>query len=118
MVIAGILCLGAITGCASGPAVSSAASTSAIRVAEETGASGSANASYYLNLAKDELEYAEYLAARKDTEEAASMLVRAQVDAELALVLALRDADRKNAERAVQRFQQLQDDYKFLREGR
>ena len=100
----------------SGYAVNNEASTSAIRSAEETGASSSPSASYYLSLAKQELEDAGGLAAKGDKERAESMLLRAQVDAELALVLSLQDADSKDAAQAMQRFRQLREEFRRSRE--
>jgi hypothetical protein len=105
-----------IAGCAGGRAVNNDASTSAIRLAEETGASSDPSASYYLDLAKEELENAASLAAKGDKEEAEFMLMRAQADAELATVLSLQDGDKKDAARAIKRFQQLRDDYQLFQE--
>ena len=102
-----------IAGCAGGREVNNEASTSAIRSAEQTGASSNPSASYFLELAKGELEQAETLAARGDKEEAESMLLRAQVDAELAMVLSLQDAEKKDAVRAIKRYQHVLDDYQL-----
>jgi hypothetical protein len=112
----GLLLPPLIVGCAGGRAVNNEASTSAIRSAEESGASSSPNASYYLDLAKEELADAGNLAAKGDKEEAESMLMRAQVDAELAMVLSLQDTDKRDASRALKRFQQLEDEYQLFRE--
>jgi hypothetical protein len=107
-----------IAGCTGGYDVNNDASMSAIRSAEETGASGVPGASYYLGLAKTGLANAGDLAVKGRNEEAESMLLRAQVDAELAMVLSLQDADKKDAAQAINRFRQLRDGYQLLREGK
>jgi len=63
------------------------ASTSGIRAAEEAGAAKVPQASLHLQLAKEELELANGLAEKGKKEEASSMLLRAEADAELAVVL-------------------------------
>ena len=57
-----------LAGCGSSPEVNKEASTSAIRAAEESGASKVPSASLYLQLAKEELEFAKGLAANGGTE--------------------------------------------------
>jgi hypothetical protein len=106
----------AIAGCASTPPVNREASTSAIRAAEESGASNVPNASLYLLLAKEELENARVLAANKEKEQAESMLLRAQADGELAAALSRGDADKKEAALAIERVQQLRQDNKLPQE--
>lgn len=105
-----------IAGCASTPQVNREASTSAIRVAEESGASNVPNASLYLLLAKEELENARVLAANKEKEQAESMLLRAQADGELAAALSRGDADKKEAALAIERVQQLRQDNQLPQE--
>jgi regulator of protease activity HflC (stomatin/prohibitin superfamily) len=97
----------AIIGCGSGPAMNKEASTSAIRAAEEAGATNVPTASLYLQLAKEQLEKAQALAAKGDRAEAESMLLRAQADGELAVALSRGDADKKEATKAIERVQQL-----------
>ena len=99
-----------IAGCGSTPAVNKEASTSAIRAAEEVGASSVPTASLYLQLAKEELVNAEGLAAKGDKEQAESMLLRAQADGELAVALSRGDADKTEASKAVERARQLRQD--------
>jgi hypothetical protein len=99
-----------IAGCGSTPAVNKEASTSAIRAAEEVGASNVPNASLYLQLAKEELVNAEGLAAKGDKEQSESMLLRAQADGELAVALSRGDADKTEASKAVERARQLRQD--------
>jgi len=88
-----------IAGCGSGPAVNREASTSAIRAAEEVGASNVPTASLYLQLAKEEEENAKGLAAKGQKEQAESMLLRSQADGELAVALSRGDADKTEANR-------------------
>jgi Domain of unknown function (DUF4398) len=100
-----------IAGCASSPVVvNKEASTSAIRAAEEVGASNVPTASLYLQLAKEELENAKVLATKGDKEQSESMLLRAQSDAELAVALSHGDADKKEAVLALERVGKLQQD--------
>jgi regulator of protease activity HflC (stomatin/prohibitin superfamily) len=115
--LAGSLLLGGvIAGCGSSPAINKEPSTSAIRAAEEVGASGVPSASLYLQLAKEELENAKGLAAKGDKEQAESMLLRAQADAELAVALSRGDADKTEATQAIERVRQLRQDNQLPRE--
>ncbi len=101
-----------ISGCASGPSFnkSSEASKSAIRAAEEVGATKLPSASLYLQLAKEELERAKGLAAEGEKEQAASLLTRAEADAELAITLSHEQAEKTEAENAIERVRQLRKD--------
>lgn len=85
-------------------------STSGIRAAEEAGAAKVPQASLHLQLAKEELELARGLSAKGEKEKAASMLLRAEADADLALVLARGDAEKSDARTAVERVRQLRQD--------
>ncbi|MFN0158340.1 MAG: DUF4398 domain-containing protein [Bacteroidota bacterium] len=105
----------AIAGCSSSPEVNQEASTSAIRAAEEVGASEVPSASLYLQLAKEGLEHAKVLAAKGDKKEAESMLERAQADGELAVALSRGDADKKEAAQAIERVRQLRQDNQLER---
>jgi hypothetical protein len=69
-------------------------------------------AALHLQLAKEELARAKALSAEGDHEEAASMLSRSEVDAEMAVVLSREDAERSEAEAAVERVRQLKADNK------
>jgi len=103
----------AIAGCGGGPVVvDKEASTSAIRAAEEVGASDVPTASLYLQLAKEELENAKTLAEKGNKEQSESMLQRAQADAELAIVLSHGDADKNEAAQALERVKKLRQDNK------
>lgn len=99
-----------IAGCGSSPAVNNEASTSAIRAAEEAGASKVPSASLYLQLAKEELENARGLTAKGEKEQAESLLLRAQADGELAVALSRGEADKAEATQAVERVRQLRQD--------
>ena len=105
-----------IAGCASSPPVNKEASTSAIRAAEESGASNVPSASLYLQLAKEELESAKALAASDEKEQAESMLLRAQADGELAVALSHGDSDKKEAIQAIERVRQLRQDNQLPQE--
>jgi regulator of protease activity HflC (stomatin/prohibitin superfamily) len=110
MVAGSVLLAVVFIGCASSPPVNKEASTSAIRAAEEVGASSVPSASLYLQLAKEGLESAKVLAAKGEKEQAESMLLRAQADAELAVALSRGDADKKEATEAIERVRQLRQD--------
>jgi hypothetical protein len=108
-----ILLTVAIAGCGGSPVVvDKEASTSAIRAAEEVGASDVPTASLYLQLAKEELENAKTLAEKGNKEQSESMLQRAQADAELAIVLSHGDADKNEAAQALERVKKLRQDNK------
>lgn len=96
-----------LTACGSSSTVNNEATTSAIRAAEEVGASGVPSASLYLQLAREELIKATALAESGDTEEAELMLLRAEADGELAVALSRSDADKKEATQAMERVRQL-----------
>jgi len=99
-----------VAGCAANVPLRTEASTSVIRAAEEAGAAKVPQASLHLQLAKEELELAKGLAAKGEKEQAASMLLRAEADAELAVVLSRGDAERSEAQAAVARVRQLRQD--------
>lgn len=86
------------------------ASTSGIRAAEELGAAEVPKASLHLQMAKEELALARGLASKGEKKEAASMLLRAEADSELAVALSREDAERTEAMSAVERVHQLQKD--------
>jgi outer membrane murein-binding lipoprotein Lpp len=98
-----------IAGCTSAP-LRTETSTSDIRAAEEAGAAKVPEASLHLQLAKEELDRAKGLAAKGDKEMAASMLLRAEADAELAVALSHGDAEKSEARAAVERVRQLRQD--------
>lgn len=98
-----------MAGCSSTP-LRTERSTSGIHTAEEAGAANVPQASLYLQLAKEELELAKGLAAKGEDEKAASMLKRAESDAELAVVLSHEDSEKAEAMAAVERARQLRQD--------
>ena len=98
-----------VAGCANAP-LQTGASTSGIRGAEEAGAAKVPQASFHLQLAREELEHARELAAKGKKEEAQSMLLRAEADAELAVTLSHEDAEKSEAMAAVARVRQLRQD--------
>ena len=98
-----------VTGCAGNrQMLRTEASTSGIRAAEEVGAAKVPQASLHLQLAREELELARGLAAKGEKKEAASMLLRAEADGELAVALSRGDAEKTDALYAVERVRQLQ----------
>ena len=106
-----------IAGCGSSPAViDKEATTSSISAAEEAGAASISSASLYLQLAKEELIKAQGFAEQGNKEQAQSMLLRAQTDSELAVALSHSDADTKEANKAIDRVKQLQQDNKLPQE--
>ena len=106
---AAVMATAFIAGCANAP-LRTEASTSGIRAAEEAGAVNVPQASLHLQLAKEELEVAKGLAAKGDREKAKTMLQRAEADAELAAALSRGDAEKSEAQAAVARVRQLQQD--------
>jgi regulator of protease activity HflC (stomatin/prohibitin superfamily) len=104
-----VIAMAIAAGCARAP-LRTEASTSGIRAAEEAGAAKVPQASLYLQLAKEELELAKGLSAKGEKEKAASMLLRAEADAELAVTLSHGDAERLEARAAVERVIQLRQD--------
>jgi len=98
-----------VAGCANAP-LRTEASTSGIRAAEEAGAAKVPQASLHLQLAKEELELARGMARKGDQKEGRSMLLRAEADAELAVVLARGDAEKSEAMAAVEHVRQLRQD--------
>lgn len=99
-----------IAGCAGAPLRTEEASTSGIRAAQEAGAAKVPQASLHLQLAREELEMARNLSAKGEKDKASSMLLRAEADAELAVVLSREDAERTEADAAVVRVRQLRQD--------
>lgn len=80
------------------------ASAAAIRSAEEIGAQQIPQANLHLQLAKEQSQHAKkIIEADGDKDEAASLLARAEVDAELARALAREDSTRAQAQQAIDR---------------
>jgi hypothetical protein len=108
--MAGILLLAmAVAGCGSSPPpLQTESSTSAIRAAQEAGANDVPQASLHLQLAKEELVRAEEFSAQGRTAQASSQLLRAEADAELAILLSHEQTDKLAAIAAMERVRQLQ----------
>jgi Na+-translocating ferredoxin:NAD+ oxidoreductase RnfG subunit len=104
-----VVATGLVAGCADAP-LRTETSTSNIRAAEEAGAAKVPQASLHLQLAKEELESARNLSAKGDKDAAKSMLTRAEADAELAITLSHKDAEKAEAREAVERVRQLRKD--------
>ena len=107
--VAAFVSTGAVAGCASTP-LRSEGSTSGIRAAEEVGAESVPRASLHLQLAKEELASAQRMSGNGDTEEAASMLMRAEADAELAVALSRESAEKQDAAAAMESVKKLLND--------
>jgi cation transport ATPase len=102
-----VLLLTAFTiGCSTAP-LRTETTTSGISTAEAMGAEDVPRASLLLQLAREELERARVLSADNKEDEAESMLMRAEVDAELAALLAMQDTEREEAKAAIERVRQL-----------
>jgi hypothetical protein len=98
-----------VAACASVP-LRTETSTSGIRAAEEVGASEVPQAALHLQLAKEELAKAKRLAANGEDDMAASMLLRAEADAELAVLLSREDSEKAEAQAAAKRVRELRQD--------
>jgi hypothetical protein len=102
----------ASSGCAS--TLRTEKSTSGIRAAEEVGAENVPRAALHLQLAKEELKRARALATGGQMDQATSLLLRAEADAELAVALSREDAERTEAVAAVERVRLLKQDNKLF----
>ena len=97
------------SGCATAPAVNerTVATAAAIRAAEEVGAPKVPAAALHLQLAKEESERARGLIDSGDLDQANSLLMRAEVDANLAVILSRQSEERDDANQALTKAQQL-----------
>jgi hypothetical protein len=100
---------GLLFGCAGSqaPTRAVAQAQSSIRAAEEMGAEEAPTAALHLKLAKDQLKAAEGKIAADENDDAALLLARANVDAELALAYARTEQMRVEAREAEKRVQEL-----------
>jgi hypothetical protein len=107
--LASLLILGTLAGCAASAPNQQRSETSAaaIRAAEEVGAAKVARASLYLQLAKEESAKAKALEAAGEPERAASLMLRAEADANLAVLVARADSEQAKAAAANERLRQL-----------
>lgn len=112
LTVGSLLFVLALAGCGGGssPALQTESSSSAIRAAEEVGAGELPRASLHLQLAKEELARAKSLSDKGEKEEAASYLLRAEADAELAILLSQQNAEKAEAAEAMERVRQLQNE--------
>jgi hypothetical protein len=81
---------------------------SSVSAAEAVGADQQPKAALHLQLARDEVAEARRLAADGDEDNAALLLDRARVDAELALQLARTEQEQEKARQAWQKIQDLE----------
>ena len=96
------------TACGGAQVLKTDAPASAIRAAEESGAAKVPRASLHLQLAKEEMDQSQKLAKNGEKEQATSFLARAEVDAELAVVLSHEQSEKAAAAQAVERVRLLQ----------
>jgi hypothetical protein len=101
-----------ILGCATcasstAPNPKAESSSAAIRAAEEGGGKHSPNSALYLQLAKEEFEYARRLTNPDDKDRADRQLRRAEVDAELSLALARSEEEKVEAKAAIDKVKKL-----------
>jgi hypothetical protein len=104
------LCLaGALAACAATlpPTEKMEASSAAIRAAEEVGAAKVPQAALHLQLAREQTEHAKVLIAKGEQGAATGLLLRAEVDAELAVALSREDTSRREAQEAVDQVRKL-----------
>jgi hypothetical protein len=95
-------------GCASSSELRTESSTSAIRTAEEVGATEVPRAALHLQLAKEEMARAVELAEKGDKDKAGSLLKRAEADAELAILLSREQTEKAEATQAMERVRKFQ----------
>jgi type IV pilus biogenesis protein CpaD/CtpE len=113
-----LIALGAgLAGCAAAKPLHTEASSAAIRTAEELGANEDPQAALHLRLAQEALEAATALNQNGQKEEANSLLLRAEADAELAVALAHAEGQREEARLAVERVRKLQTDNPYAPGG-
>jgi hypothetical protein len=107
--LSSLLVLASLAGCAASVPNRQRSETSAaaIRAAEEVGAAKVARASLYLQLAKEEAAKATALEAAGEPERAASLMLRAEADANLAVLVARADGEQAKAAAAAERLRQL-----------
>lgn len=105
-----LLVAAAAAGCASSPALRTEPSTAAIRAAEAVGAGEVPRASFHLQSAREELARAKDLAEAGKQEQATSLLLRAEADAELAILLSREQVEKVDAAQALERVRQLRSD--------
>jgi hypothetical protein len=100
----------ALAACASSVSVNPqmTKTASSISAAEAVGARQHPPAALYLKMARDQLRAAQALIAEDETEEARMLLERAEVDAQLALVLTKAEEASRDAREAGEQVRELQ----------
>ena len=88
-----------------------------MRSAEELGATEQPQAALYLQLAQESLDAATALNEQGKPEEANSLLLRAEADAEVAVALAHAEGERNEAKAAIERVRKLQADNPYAPGG-
>lgn len=110
--VSSVLCmaLGLAQGCAStaAPQAQLATSRAAIRAADELGAGKVPKASLHLQMAREGCDKAEKLIADKKNDQAKYVLMRAESDAELSLMLAKESFAEKDAQEALDKIKGMQ----------
>ncbi len=106
------LTLGSLVGCAKAPPESATGTnaSSAMQGAREIGAADVPQAALHLQLAKENIEAAQALKEDNRDEEAESLLLRAEADAQLALLLAREEKEKNDAGDAMERVRKLLED--------
>jgi hypothetical protein len=97
-----------VAGCAPSPTLNTSNSSSAIRTAEAAGANSTPLAALHLKLAREAIADAEGLASKGKLDRAESMLLRAEADAELAILLSREQSEKSEAAAAMERVRRLQ----------
>jgi len=110
LTIGSLLLVAVAAGCASNPPLQTESSTTSIRAAEAVGAADVPSAALHLQLAREELERAKGMSDKGQKDEAASQLLRAEADAQLAVVLSQEQNEKTAATQAMERVHQLQND--------
>jgi hypothetical protein len=85
------------------------AAQSAVRAAEVGGAEEIPKGKLHLKFARDQIKQASDLMAEDENEEAARVLQRAEIDAQYALALAQHQEARQEAEKLLERIDELMD---------
>jgi Domain of unknown function (DUF4398) len=104
---AAFLCCAACASSGPTPNPKAESSSSAIRAAEEVGATHTPDAALHLQLAKEEFEYAQRIRHPDEKDHADRLLRRAQADAELALALARSESEKAEALAAIDKVTKL-----------
>jgi len=113
-----LLLIGAgAAGCSAKEPLHTETSSAAIRSAEDLGATNVPQASLHLQLAKEEMQAATDLNTKGKKDEGTSLLLRAEADAELAIALSQADAQKTEAQAAMDRVQKLESENPYAPGG-